>query len=286
MSMVRYLSDERLQSAVAGLGTLPSMPELYSALMKELQDPNCSPRRIAAIVSQDPAMTAQILRLVNSSFFGLRQHVSSPEVAVLYLGTATIAALALGHGLFGRVDASAMKWARLDETWRHASSAGALAGRLARGVTDDRVVIEESVSGGLLHPIGKLVLACNVPQVYRRLLEDAERESASVVELERGRLGVTHSEIGAYLAGIWGLPGSISEAIAFHHTPRDSESRELGPLAIVHCACLLTGGCQDGAKCAEARPDRDYLREVDPDGRLGALVDEELEAAPAAEASE
>src|SRR5205823_2460457 len=93
-------TDKSLQALVSGAGTLPSIPSLYDELMRRLQDPDCCAQDMADIIARDAAMTAKILQLANSAFFGIPRRIADPKDAVLYLGLDTVKSLALNVGVF------------------------------------------------------------------------------------------------------------------------------------------------------------------------------------------
>jgi len=139
---------------------------------------------------------------------------------------------------------------------------GGLARQIARMEESEIAVLEDSFMAGLLHDSGKLVLAVNLPDRYREVLDCAQSAGVSLWEVERRALGTTHAEVGAYLMGLWGLPDPIVEAIAFHHSPRQCPGRVLTALAAVHVAdALVQVECTD-EKEIPGGIDADYIAEL------------------------
>ena len=185
-------------------------------------------------------MTAKILQMVNSAFFGLRRHVSNPADAVSLLGIDIVKSLALSIQIFSQFANIRIPGLTLEELWQHNMSVAVLAKRIAKLENQSTQVIEESFTAGLLHECGKLILAARLPKEYGSMLATMKSENLKVVEAERKVFGATHPEVGAYLLGLWGLPDSIVEAVAFHQAPTQCPAQEFTPLTAVCIADYLT----------------------------------------------
>jgi putative nucleotidyltransferase with HDIG domain len=264
------LFDESIKRTVSNIDSLPSLPSLYGEIMAELKSPMVSTARIGKIVSQDPGMTAKILQLVNSAFFGLQRHVSDPIQAVTILGIDTIRALVLSVQIFSQFDSSRAPSLSLEALWRHSFSTGIKAKAIARKETQNQVLVDDSFMAGLLHDIGKPILAMNFADLYPRVLVEAREKSLPFWEAEKSILGATHAEVGAYLTGLWGIPDPIVESIAFHHRPDRCPAGEFGPLVAVHVANAFDG--TDTPENPRAI-DRDYLAGLNCLDRLPAWED-------------
>jgi putative nucleotidyltransferase with HDIG domain len=201
-------------------------------------------------------MTAKILQLVNSAFFGLQRHVSNPTQAVTILGTDTVRSLVLSVHIFSQFDSSRMPSLSLKALWRHSFLTGLKAKAIARRENQKQVVLDDSFMGGLLHDIGKPILSINFPERYQRAKNEARENNLPLWEAEKAVLGATHAEVGAYLSCLWGIPDPIVESIVFHHHPRQCPGHEFGPLATVHVSNALDGAATSGNPQSL---DRDYL---------------------------
>lgn len=254
------LADPNLRALVARMDSLPSLPALYQRIIEALRSPDASCKAVGEIVSQDPAMAAKVLQLVNSAFFGLPQRVSRPSQAVTLLGLDTIRALVLAVHVFTEFDQRQVNALSLDLWWLHCLTVGTLAKRIAQTEVQDRKVWDDALLAGLLHNIGELVLVANLPEEYVAVRERAAHGEVDVLEAERQVFGATHAEIGAYLLGLWALPDPIVEAVAFHHQPSRSHNRGFSPLTAVHAAHSL---CSAAFATDDATPDEafdvDYL---------------------------
>jgi putative nucleotidyltransferase with HDIG domain len=184
-------------------------------------------------------MTAKILRIVNSAYFGFRSKISDPVLAVRFLGINTVSSLVMACHIFKHADPALADWLGLNRMWSHSLLTSQWAKKIAECETKDRNTVDDALAAGMLHDVGRLVLAINFPDTYKILIEHARSAREDLIELESSVIGVTHAEIGAYLMGTWGLRNAIVEAIAYHHEPGKCEHREFVPLTAVHAACGL-----------------------------------------------
>lgn len=252
------LSSNELEAIVAGIDTLPSPPALYSKLIEVLQSPESSVQEVAEIISSDVGMTAKVLQLVNSAFFGLRRHIESLAQAISYLGLDTIQAIVLTAGAFSELSDNREALEMAEALYPHSVKVGALAGMIAKSVGDDKRLIDDSVMAGMLHDVGKLVFVAKLPGVWREANKMARDKKMPLQDAERAVAGVSHAELGGYLLGLWGLPNPIVEAVAFHHRPRTCLSQAFSVLTAVHVANALVIG-------TEAAPDEPTARQLDTD---------------------
>jgi HD-like signal output (HDOD) protein len=212
------LQDAALRQVVGRMDKLPPAPRLYTALTRALEDPGTSLSEIARIVEQDVAMAAKCLQLVNSAFFGPSRRVTSIQHATSYLGINMLRSLVLSSEVFGAAETMPRSvGSRREQALEHE---GLLVANLARALVGDRSRVDEAFMAGILHDIGTLVLATSLPDVVENVIAHATKEGLPMYEVEREWFGVSHAEIGAYLLGMWGLPYSIVEAVAYHHAPQ------------------------------------------------------------------
>jgi len=259
------LTNERLQSLVTGMSFLPSLPAIYKELTERMQSPNATIREIGDILAKDPAMTAAILKMVNSAFFGIGRHVSSPTEAATLLGMNMLKALALSVGIFSQFNASQFKVEdfSIDTLWRHSQAVAALAKQIAQAEGCEKEFIENCLVAGLLHDIGILVLAENVPDDFIRCNRLMTEEGMDRYSAEHEIFGATHGMVGAYLLGLWGLDDQVVDAVAFHQCPTEAQHPTLSPLAIVYIAGALDKAESDQDLTAPESPlDAHYLQTV------------------------
>ncbi len=232
------LRKEGIGRVLARIESLPSLPTLYQEVMAQVSSADGSLARVGEIISRDLGMTAKILQLVNSSFFGLSAHVSSPAQAASLLGMDTIRGLILTARVFSRFD-TARSRLNLEALWQHGARVAALSREIARDAGLDRRERDHAFMAGMLHDLGKLVFASSFSREYDRVLERNGGQGGALWRLEQETFGCTHAEIGAYLMGIWGLPNTVVEALAYHHYPAHSTGARFTPLAAVHAANVL-----------------------------------------------
>jgi putative nucleotidyltransferase with HDIG domain len=234
--MKELLKHRALKEIVSQIDSLPTLPAIYVELVDELESEDASIEKIGDIISKDIGLTVKILKMVNSSFFGLRQQITSPAKAVSLLGLDLIKAIVLTHGTFDKFKNLKYPGLSLEQMWEHAMITGALAKIIAKEGGLDRKASDTAFMAGLLHDIGRLLIAAYLPDSYRVIAKRIEEKSIPMVEAETEIIGTTHAAVGAYLIGLWGLPDAILEAAAFHHTPRQSRGKNLNTATIVHLA--------------------------------------------------
>lgn len=231
--------DERVKNVVARLDKLPTVPRLYAALLDVLAQEEPSMREVAGLIAQDVGMAAGVLKLVNSAFFGLRVHVSSPAHAVNLLGLEVVKALVLGVGLFGRFDKEAFHDFDLEKLWSHCLGTARLAREIAQREDAGSDVREHCYIAGLLHDVGKLVMATNFPDLYREVILACQAGKGTVLDMEHQFFGASHAEVGAYLLGLWGVEDEVVRAVYLHHEPGRDRHAGFSPLLAVHTANRL-----------------------------------------------
>ncbi len=230
------LKSHQLRDLVTQINKLPSLPNIYLQLVEELKSPDASIKTVGAIISQDVGMVTEILKIVNSAYFGLRRRVTSPAEAVNFLGLDIIKALVLSTQVFSQFKGHKVREFSLETLYSHCLDVAILAKKIAETQTEDKLMVGETFMAGLLHDIGKLILADNLPEQYGNVLRAAKIQTVSLCREEEEMLGACHAEIGAYLLGLWGLPDSIVEAVAYHHIPANCCVSGFGPLSAIHIA--------------------------------------------------
>lgn len=275
-SLQQGLHNEWVRGLVTVCNTLPSLPSLYLDIVQAAQSESTDARTIATIIRRDMSIAAKLLKLVNSSFFGLGRRVSSIEHAVSLLGLVRIKALVLGEKVFKQFQPTKpIPGFNFESLWRHSLVVAEVARLIskAENQTGDRP--DQAFTAGLLHDVGILLLAFNMPDRFATLLASCQQSALTLWAMEKDILGATHSEVGGYLLGLWGLPPRIVEAITLHHNPAAIHYNGVCAATCVHVAdALLTqeGGIEtdDGALSYQGRLDLDYLRRIKLANRLDA----------------
>ncbi len=264
-----YLQDEKIRATVAQLDTLPSFPSLYFEIMKELDVPDPSLEKVAAIVAKDPGMTVKLLQIVNAASLGLARRFSNPVEAVQQLGIAAVQSLALSAHVFTCFASRAFPGFSITKLWDHGANTARIARKILELERADPLLAEEAYTAGMLHDIGKLMLANNLPEPFQRALHLTQEKKIRFLAAEEEVFGANHAGVGAYLLGLWGLPTTIVEAVAFHHQPSHSEAATLGPLTAVHVANVLEHELSESKIIGcEPQLDLDYLNALGLTSRL------------------
>ncbi len=233
------LKNEELQAVVSRLDALPSLPALYIEVTRELENTEPSLPRIAHLVSEDMAMTAKILQLVNSAFFGLRCRISSPMQAVQMLGLDTLRALVLTTHVFDKFCTDSLGEAEISYLWKHSLAVAGLAKNIAASEKADRQLIDDCFTAGLLHDAGKLILASAMQNKYQHVLDAVRKNDKKLIAAETEILGCNHAEIAAYLLGLWGLPEAVIDGVAWHHGPSGSSQTGFSTALATHVATVF-----------------------------------------------
>lgn len=257
------LSNHQLRLLAGGVEGLPCLPGTLASLTAQLAGdggPSDGPGRLAAA---DPGLAARLLQLVNSSFFGCRRAVADPAEAARLLGPERLRELAAA-GAFPALRRPADAWFQPEELWRHSVEVSRLARLVATGLGLPSDQVEAAASAGLLHDAGQLLLASHRPHEHGALARVMRDEGDALQE--RRLLGATHGEIAAYLLGLWGLPGPLVEAVAWHHEPRRGHGRGLRPLVCVHIADALA--CEADGRPAQNPLDTGFLVAAGCDGQV------------------
>ena len=223
---------------LARIEHLPVLPRIYTRISQELAKGDPSPKDIGDIVAQDVGLTTNILKLVNSAYFGLARHISTPQQATIVLGVNVIRSLILSLHVFQSFDPLGRQSFSLPLLWGHSIRTASIARALAQDVGLPREQADHAYIAALLHDVGKLLLDAQCSDDCQRVYEVVRQQNRRVAEVELEVLGLTHAQVGAYLLGLWGLPGPVVHSVARHHAP-EPEPGAIGTTEIVYFANLL-----------------------------------------------
>ncbi|MHB8093080.1 MAG: HDOD domain-containing protein [Syntrophales bacterium] len=216
----------RIENIVA----LPTVPGSLKRISQILEKPHVTLDEIGHFISADPALTARVLRMVNSAIYGFPGRISSVSHAVMLLGLNVIKGMLLGISFFDIMQKL------MDGLWEHSLGCAVIARTIAekKGISDP----EEVAIAALIHDIGKVILIMEFQQAYEGVMKDAADRRVSVSEAEIAVFRETHAAVGMWLSQKWRFPPKLVEVIGFHHTP---QLAQIAPLetAIVHFADVL-----------------------------------------------
>ncbi|MDD5351110.1 MAG: response regulator [Chthoniobacteraceae bacterium] len=260
--------SESLRKVLAKIHQLPSIPTLYLELIKLIEDPAAGIDEIGSVIAKDIAMTAIVLRFVNSAYFGLRHRVSSVTDAAKYLGVETLRSLVLSIKAFSQFGAVEIEGFSAEALWKHSMETAIAAKTIARLEGAGQKMSDEAFVGGMLHDIGKLVLVVNLQDASREVFRIAAARRISDYEAEKTVLGATHADVGGHILSYWGLPLPIVEAIGCHHEPSRSGQTVFGPLTVVHAANAILQQQKEREASPATALDMEYLEELGLADRL------------------
>jgi putative nucleotidyltransferase with HDIG domain len=232
-----------LDSAIKkSIAKLPAFPATVHRVTNLINNPDSSLTELVEVIRLDQAITANILRMCNSAYFGLRHKVDSAQDAIMYLGKQNVVRAVMAAGTSGFFKDTPGYEAEAKELWEHAVGVALLSQILAKKSL--RREDSSLFTAALLHDVGKIVLGEFVKDKYVEIKEILSGKSCSFLEAEEEVLGMNHAELGGLIAAAWKFPDEIRNAIAFHHRP-DLLGDKAGPVPwIVHLAdqgCLMLG---------------------------------------------
>lgn len=219
------------EQVIARLKQLPSLPSAVSEVLSSFANEDADIETVAQQIARDQALTARVLRVANSSFYGLQTKVGTIHEAVVILGFRAVRNMVLAVGMNGSFRVDQCRGFDAPGYLRHGVGVGLAARALAPAA---RQSPELAFTAGLLHDIGQLVLASNFSSQYVEALAHRKQHDCFLFEAEQAVLGIDHAEVGALLAETWRFPAAIRESIAYHHGPAEAPAESLANL--VHVA--------------------------------------------------
>jgi len=222
--------NEEIKKRLKNLKSLPTLPTIVAKLNEIVDDEETTAISLGKIIEKDQVLTSKLLRMVNSSFFGFPQRISTVSNAIVLLGFNVIKTLVVTSSIFEVMQSSDIG------LWEHSLGCAACAGILARR---RRIHNPEEVStAALIHDIGKVVIRAEMPEDYSKIMDLVLTKDIPMREAEEEILGVQHGEIGKWLSIEWNLPDRLSIPIGFHHHPGDApDFKEI--VAIIHVSDIL-----------------------------------------------
>jgi len=212
-----------LSVVISRIGELPAMPEIVCKVMDLTNDPNVSVSDVTRVIEKDPALAAKLLKVSNSSYYGMRQVVGTLKLALVILGVREVRNIVLAVSVLDALrDKATDVLLNQHGLWRHSTIVAGLAKKL--GAHAGLSLQGEDFVAGLLHDIGKMVLWRQLEEPYRQLCLSANRDNTPLHEREREVYGFDHADVAAALASAWSLPDSLRAALLYHH---DGPGRDL-----------------------------------------------------------
>lgn len=232
-------ADEDVFKRLERIKDLPTLPLVIDRLSKAVRDPNADARRISGIINDDPVIMSRVLRVANSAFYGTTEPITSLQVAVTRMGMRALSNIALSTAVvssMGKQSSGAFDW---NAFWRHSICCGlaaAVINERAGKALGRRYGKDVLHLAGLLHDVGKLVLARYFHAEFERALTRAARDRVPLWKAERDELGADHAQIGAWLGVRWQLPEESLQVMRWHHQPNDADESARPLVFLVHSA--------------------------------------------------
>lgn len=239
------MGNPKLNAIIRRIDDLPTLPRTVFRITEMINNPRSSARDLAQVITDDQVLTARLLRLVNSSFYGFPQRITTITRAIVLIGFDAIRHLLLTTSVFDifsdrRRDLSATR----ENLWDH--SLGCAVAAKVIGKTIRHPKIEELFVCALLHDIGKIVLMVYAPEDYEAVARLAVARDCLLIEAEAEVLGYTHVETGRLLAERWNLPSMVAEVVYAHHAPH-AAGDFVREAAVVHLADIFCRALQYGS---------------------------------------
>lgn len=257
----RRMRDPVLSAAVAGILALPESPAMRRELLGLLADDETTVEQLEEAVEKNPAISAKLLQIANSAYYGSRGSVTSIGEAVSMLGLDTVRGIVTSAHLFDAMPSTSLTDFPLTELWNHCVGTAVMVRRIAWHVRANTVVNRAAFAAALLHDVGKVVMAIAHGDAYTALRHHPESPARPLWQEEERCFGHHHGTAGALLLELWGLPSVVVEAVGLHHTPHRTRENALSPLALVHIANALVHS-ENAAQLCEAKLDTGYLQRL------------------------
>lgn len=223
----------QVRSRVEGTSNIATIPDIVAKLRRSMDSQSASAMAVGEEISKDQVLAAKVLRLVNSGFYGFRTPITTITQAMVLLGFDVVKTLVLSASVLDILELMNKYLAGL---WEHSLATARVANLIAERMRLPNP--EETAVAGLLHDLGKVIIAQRFPAENREIRTLVETEGVLQFEAERRVLGVTHPEVGMWLLRKWGLPGKLLYPIGYHHAfhrSRDFADRT----AIIHVADII-----------------------------------------------
>lgn len=233
------LQSSEIREVIGKIGMLPSAPKLYQQLIQTIDAPDSSLKDAGQIISLDLGMSAKVLQLVNSAFFGVPIRVADPVHATVLLGLDIIKSLVAWFHVATYFNTAHCSDFDIEQLQRHSSTVAAYARQIALDEGYSKNDADDIFLAGLFHDTGQLILANKLPENYQRVLSMVNSKWVPLLTAEQLEFGTNHAQVGAYLLSLWGFADPVVEACMYHHQPDLHDERTLSPVSIIYIADYL-----------------------------------------------
>ncbi len=241
------MDDKELIRLNRYIDSMPSLSITVSKILEVTKNPQTTAKDLNKVISLDPVLVGKVLKLINSAYYGLQNKVTSLVTAIIMLGMNTIKNLALSTAVLGNMKRkSSFKSLNVDGFWRHSIAVGVLSKLIAEKIGVPATRREEYFIGGLLHDIGKIPLNELFEESYMKVIRTADLKKATLLDMEREIIGITHTEVGKMIAEKWNLTGETLECLLRHHDPNMASEQNYKLVASVYAANIYCNENQVG----------------------------------------
>jgi HD-like signal output (HDOD) protein len=217
--------QERLQKIQRFITRMPSLSTTVAKVLEICNDPQSSPNDLNKVISLDPVLTGQVLKLINSAYYGLPDRITSLTRAIIMLGLNTVKNLVLATSILSNFKGNrAIRGTLTDTFWEHSLGVGATARVLAKFFKVPALEQEEFFVTGLLHDLGKLPIMASFPPLYQLIIKLHEEQDLQLFEIEKKLLGFDHCHVNRLIFAKWKLSEDMLNAAVFHHRPFNPEA--------------------------------------------------------------
>jgi len=210
------LTPQDIRRAIIRIERLSTVPHLMSEMLEVIDNPRSSAVDLQGIINRDPGVTANVLRVANSAFYGFSREVATVGDAAVLLGFDEVKRIVLAVSVFDIMSGYQGGKFKREDIWLHSLACAVAADQLQHQL-DAR--LNHCYTAGLLHDLGKIVIDQYFPRHMEQICELAEKQDLDMIQAERQVLGLTHSDIGYLLGKVWKFPAVLTDAIRFHHEP-------------------------------------------------------------------
>ncbi len=217
-SNTMFLGELQAKRIAQNVLNLPTLPTVIAKMMQIMDDPRTTVAQLSRLISSDQVLSAKLLKLANSAFYGIPRKVGTLELAIVMLGFESLKTLALGVSVIDRFSDNWNDAFDYSEFWEHAFGCAVASSMVARDICPDQK--GEAFVAGLLHDIGKLILSQFAKRHFSAVIKNVSEYNSDFFSAEKAILGVAHADIAAWFADKWNFPRKLINALHYHHTPK------------------------------------------------------------------
>lgn len=240
-------NSKRIKKIAESVISLPTLPIVISKMIELVDSPRTSAAALARLISADQSLTAKVLKLANSAYYGFPREISTVNMAIVVLGFNAVREMGLSISVFDVFKRTASSsYFDVSRFWEHSVGCGVASRMLARSFR--QALAGEAFVAGLLHDVGKVILKQYFDDDFASIIRAQQEAGVSLDDAEAAVIGITHARVGAWLAEKWNLPEIICESIARHHDPWEAgvEQQLIACISVGDLLCHRTNTGHSG----------------------------------------